>query len=93
MSAERIPSETSSKERVAQLSKAMRRDAASISEGVARTLDSVGMMETIVTREAESIERCVSENEKRLPRHAYMPFGAGPRFCPGRHLASDALGV
>jgi hypothetical protein len=66
MSGERIPSDISSKERVAQLSRAMHRDAASISEGVARTLDSVGMMETIVTREAESIERCVSENEKRL---------------------------
>ncbi|GCE24981.1 cytochrome P450 [Dictyobacter alpinus] len=32
-------------------------------------------------------ERFTAENEKRLPRHAYLPFGAGPRICIGNHFA------
>lgn len=32
-------------------------------------------------------ERFAPENEKELPRHAYMPFGAGARICIGNHFA------
>jgi cytochrome P450 len=32
-------------------------------------------------------ERFSPEHEKQLPRHAYLPFGAGPRICIGNHFS------
>ncbi len=32
-------------------------------------------------------ERFTPEREKRLPRPAYLPFGAGPRVCIGNHFS------
>jgi cytochrome P450 len=32
-------------------------------------------------------ERFLPQNEQRLPRYAYLPFGAGHRVCIGNHFA------
>lgn len=32
-------------------------------------------------------ERFTRDNEARLPRYAFIPFGAGPRICIGNHFA------
>lgn len=31
--------------------------------------------------------RWIPENEAKLPRYAYLPFGAGPYICIGNHFA------
>jgi cytochrome P450 len=36
-------------------------------------------------------ERWLGGLDKRLPRYAYMPFGAGPRVCVGSHFARMEL--
>ncbi len=37
--------------------------------------------------EAFRPERFAPEQEKNLPRSAYIPFGGGPRICIGNHFA------
>jgi len=33
-------------------------------------------------------ERFTEENEQRIPPHAYLPFGSGPRMCMGNRFAT-----
>ncbi len=35
-------------------------------------------------------DRWTPENEAKLPRYAYLPFGAGPHICIGNHFAMMA---
>ena len=37
--------------------------------------------------EAFRPDRWLDGSTDRLPRHAYMPFGGGPRVCVGNHFA------
>jgi cytochrome P450 len=39
------------------------------------------------TPDAFNPDHFTPENEKRLPRYAYFPFGAGPRICIGNQFA------
>lgn len=32
-------------------------------------------------------ERFAPQQEEKLPRYAYLPFGAGSHVCPGMHFA------
>lgn len=63
--------------------------------GVTAILSHPPLQEANFTRPHEFLpERWLPENRAQFPNHnlkAYMPFGAGARFCPGRHLAMTEI--
>jgi hypothetical protein len=61
-----IEPETIATEQVVTLSQAIRREAASMGEGIERALMRAGELELIVRNEVTNLERSYSENERRI---------------------------
>ncbi len=61
-----------------------------IPKGALLTLSTYGMHhnpKVFPNPEVFDPERFSPENEKRIPRYGYLPFGAGPRVCIGNSFA------